>query len=308
MTRKYRHAKQHSTRSLPSLADATTARSPIALKNMQSSVWDAATVTYRPGHEQMVHVGWMYGGGDNGTEWSTTADAFWPHGVTWPGSLALVYTGFTGLPDYLKPFVPEILVVVVPLRLADGQLVGDPNAIVVRSVTCAARGDLGHAVNRDPMVYARQFHYGRERSFMHSAYCFAAQYLAALRGNAGYIERTMQWGLPTPTMCNLISRGAPNQNGVLPAPEAVPVSDLTNDDERLLREQYVGGNVEQSLVLDVSKMGSGADILSGELTTVDRTSPWRVFPGHVRSIMADYGADSAARTGCAVVDVRYSVR
>jgi hypothetical protein len=267
-----------------------------------------AETTYQRGYEHMVHVSWLYGGGVDGTEWPATADGLWRDNVVWPGSVALMYVGFTGLPDYLKPSVPEILAVVVPLKLFDGYLVGDQDAIVVRSVTCAARGDFGHAANRDLTLYVRQFHHGKEKSFMHSAYCAAAQYLAALSGSANYIATTANSGLPTPTLCNLIARGQPNPSGIFPTPDVVPVCDVDSNDERLLREQYPDGNVQDSLVLDAASMGSGVDILSGKMVTVPHTSPWRVVPGHVRSVFTSYGEDAAVKTGRATAHVNYSVR
>lgn len=262
---------------LPLLANASTERGVENLKSIQAPVWHLARETYAPNMAHMTYVGWMFGEPDN---WAGTADAYAPGRYINPRHTALLYVGFTGQADFLKPTVPEMLAVLVPLKLDDyGNMVGDNENVVVRSVSCAARG-LGSA---PAAPYSRQFNYTTERRFMHSAYCAAAQYCTALQGRFDYAKRCIgQIGsgltLPTPQLCQMVGSGV-NQNGVRSAPRPVPLGQLRDDqiDPAAFK------------VLDIESVPGGVDLTGPELKLVKQTLTWRVLLGHVRAVYHRYG-------------------
>lgn len=261
---------------LPLLVDASRERQVENLKSIQAPVWHLARETYAPNLAHTVYVGWMFGEPD---DWAGTADAYSPGRYINPVNTALLYVGFTGQPDFLKPSVPELLAVLVPLKLEEGNLVGDGENAVVRSVSCAARG-LGSA---PAAPYSRQFNYTTERRFMHSAYCAAVQYCTALQGKFDYANRCMGMigsglTLPSPQLCLMIRSGV-NRNGVRSAPRPVPLGQLRDD-------QF---DAEAFKVLDIETVPPGIDLTGPELKLVRQTLTWRLLAGHVRALFHRYG-------------------
>lgn len=282
---------------LPSLAKAGFERQVEVLKSVQLPVWHAARNTYQPGFAQLASVGWVFGNHEN---WAGTADSYAPGKFLKPENVALLYIGFTGQMDFLKPSVPEILAVLVPLRYdrEEGNLVGDVDKAIARSVTCAARGN-GSA---PPAPYSRQFNYATESPFMHSAYCAAVQYLAAIQGNFEYAARCLgEIGsglqLPVPQMCQLVDRGV-NDDGVRHASYPVPLSRLRDDEL----------DPDGVMVLDVESIPEGISLHDGSVKIVQQTRTWRIVSGHVRAIYHRYGEGNGTSDFRPTVDVCVSTR